>query len=150
MMRIQLEHALASAWDSATPVAELIKLATHEHPCVRRWVARNPNTPPDILAKLVADNSDVRYELSKNRNTTAETLSVLAEDKTSTVRYWVANHMDTPVEALIKLVEDQDQDVRITAGYHPNLPEVVKAWLKMDGFAGMTLAEFIRATQETP
>jgi len=60
-------------------------------------LARNPNTPPEALARL-ANNKywHVRREVTTNPNTSTETLERLANDKDYWVRYLVANNPSTP------------------------------------------------------
>ena len=58
-------------------------------------LAKNLNTPKEILTKLSTDeNSDVRYRVAENPNTPKEVLTILSTDKDSGVRYWVADNLN--------------------------------------------------------
>lgn len=85
-------------------------------------LARNPNTPPEVLKVLANDvYSRVRYEVAQNPNTPQETLKVLATDEYSSVRCEVAQNPNykkktleltsTQYEALKKLVESGQDDL---------------------------------------
>jgi hypothetical protein len=107
-------------------------------------------TPIDVLANLANDDEDiVRYAVARNENTPANILIKLASDKHSEVRCQVARNANTPIEALVKLATDEDIVIREHVKHNPNTTEVMKLWFENDGFAGMTLAEFIMAAQET-
>lgn len=67
---------------------------------VRRRVARNPNTPVDVLTEL-------------------------AKDSHWAVRVSVACNPNTPAEVLAKLAKDSDFDVRRYAACNPKLKEVL-------------------------
>jgi len=85
----------------AVETAELIKeLARDVHKRVE--VAANPNTPPEILAKLAKDkDADVRVAVAKNPNTPRHILIELAYDPDSLLA--VAKNPNTPRHILAKL-----------------------------------------------
>ena len=99
-----------------TPIDILTKLAEDENSDVRWGAIRNPNTPADILRELAEDKEwYVRYEVTRNPNTTVDILAKLAEDEDWSVRQAVADNSRTPVEILMKLAEDKDERVRKVA-----------------------------------
>lgn len=101
------------AKNSNTPVELLKKLATDEDSVVRRDVAGNSNTPGELLKKLATDKDlGVSIEVAKNSNTPVELLEKLATDKDSGVRMAVAVNSNTPDELLEKLATDKDSVVR--------------------------------------
>jgi hypothetical protein len=58
---------------------------------------KNPNTSPEILARLAEDRDwFVRYNVAQDPNTTPEILVHLAEDKCEDVRWNVTNNPNTP------------------------------------------------------
>ena len=60
-------------------------------------LAINPNTPPEILERLVNVNSyPVRIEVAFNTNTPPEALERLANDHFYYVRLGVAQNLNTP------------------------------------------------------
>lgn len=76
----------------------------------------------EALAKLAKDDdSDVRFAVAENANTTAETLAKLANDNDCSVRCAVAENANTTAEVLAKLAKDEDCDVRCTALGNANL-----------------------------
>ena len=61
-----------------------------------------------------------KLELTKDPNTSQETLAILATDKNSNVRYWVARHPNTSQETLAILATDKNIDVRFWVADNPN------------------------------
>jgi len=73
-------------------------------PNQRHCLARNPNTPPEILTKLSGDtNWGVRWEVANNHNTSPETLAKLASEMDGWIRRRVASNPNTPHETLTQL-----------------------------------------------
>ena len=59
-------------------------------------LARNPNTPPEILARLANDNNwGVRCRVAYNPNTSPENLERLANDDDYWVSFRVARNLNT-------------------------------------------------------
>jgi hypothetical protein len=59
----------------------------------KKAAATDPNTAPEILEQLAADdNPNIRYDIARNPNTPKESLQLLATDKYPDVRYCVARH----------------------------------------------------------
>ena len=116
-----------------TPVDVLIKLSTDKDSNVRRGVARNPNTPIDILEKLSSDKeSDVRGGVAQNLNTPVDILVQLSTDEDSWVRMYVAQNRHTPVDVLVKLSTDGDSWVRRYVARNPNTPVDILVQLSTD------------------
>jgi len=79
----------------------------------KRDVAKNPNTPPETLARLANDvDYCVRSCVANNPNTPTETLERLANDVDVCVRYAVAYNPNTPTETLERLANDESYSVR--------------------------------------
>jgi hypothetical protein len=88
---------------------------------VRGAVAKNPDTPPEILYKLASDEDEgVRACICTNPNAPVELLVKLAEDRVWVVRMYVAQHPTTPVKILKKLAHDHEFGVRHSAEYQLN------------------------------
>ena len=76
----------------------IVQLAFDENEWyMRRHLAKNPNTPADVLAQL-ANRADfeTKYSLAENPNTPADILAQLANDKDKDVRKASANNPNTP------------------------------------------------------
>jgi hypothetical protein len=111
------------AKNSNTPVELLKKLATDEDSVVRRDVAGNSNTPGELLKKLATDKDlGVSIEVALSSNTSVELLKKLATDKESYVRLAVAKNSNTPTELLKKLEADKDSDVHRAVAGNSNTP----------------------------
>jgi hypothetical protein len=60
---------------------------------------------------------------TRNPDTPAERLNVLAIDEIRPVRLWVARNRATPPAALARLAQDEDYSVQWNALLNPNLPD---------------------------
>ena len=107
-------------------------------------VASNPNTPPDVLDKLVKrfkrgeSAAKVREKVAANKSTHRETLASLALDLFGPVRLAAAFNTSTPIESLIKLASDPF--AKVNAVKNPVYIEYLKSqnpmqekWLKIAG-----------------
>jgi hypothetical protein len=81
-------------------------------------------------------------------STIPEEITSLADSDDFLILGILAKNVNTPAEVLTKLAEDGHDNIRYRVLQNPNTPEAVKLWLKMGGYAGLTLAEFIKATQQ--
>ena len=116
-----------------TPVDILMRLAEDEDGNVRYEVAYNPNTPAEALRRLADDeDSRVKREVASNPKTPIEALRKLAGDENYNVRYEVARNSRTPAEALKYLAEDEDKYLREEVAYHPNTPAEALKYLAED------------------
>jgi hypothetical protein len=93
----------------------------------RKWIAKDPSTPVDILVQLSQDEDwRVRNRVAENRNAPAEALSILShyliEDKGDDTREWVAGNTNTPVDVLVLLSQDEDWRVRRYVSSNCNTP----------------------------
>lgn len=77
-------------------------------------LAGSERTSKKILIILSADDEHwaVKYRVARNPNTPKEVLKILSTDKYWSVRYWVACNSSTPTEVLIKLSIDKDSGIR--------------------------------------
>ena len=92
-----------------TPVDILTTLAGDEDFNVRRGAAKNPNTPVDILTRLAKDDHDyVRWGVAENPKAPADILTTLAEDEHGNTRLAVAKNPNTPVDLLTTLSNDYE------------------------------------------
>ena len=72
-------------------------------------LAKNPNTPSEVLKVLATDKDGyVRQYIAFNPNTPSEVLKVLATDTEWFVRCGVIFNPSTPVEILQLLATDKD------------------------------------------
>ena len=97
---------------------------------VRRNVARNPNTPADVLTELAKDSDcDVRRYAAGNPNTPVDVLTELAKDSYWCVRSYAARNPNMPgyeAEELQFMVKDTYVSVQGTTHiwYKHNYPNV--------------------------
>ncbi|MDR2637547.1 MAG: hypothetical protein LBB55_04345, partial [Zoogloeaceae bacterium] len=91
----------------------------------REDTAKNPDTPPEILAGLVNDEFYwVRLAVAAHPRTPPEVLVMLARDADEDVREKVAEHPHVPLEALRILAEDEDTGTRGAVASNLNMPPV--------------------------
>ena len=116
---------------------------------VRTDVARNPNTPVNVLEKLSEDKDwYVRTNVARNPNTPVNILEKLSEDKDNYVRAEVARNLNTPVNILEKLSEDENEDVRTGAAINLNTPvNILKKLFEDEIFRVRTSAKEKRRTK---
>jgi hypothetical protein len=91
---------------------------------LRRAVAGNANTPPDVLGQLSHDaDASVREAAARNPQITGDILKNLARSQSSEVRANVAANQNTPVNILMGLAGDAEPFVRAgVAGNRNTLP----------------------------
>ena len=105
-------------------------------------LARNVDTPIDVLAELVNckyDNSyfqnNIYFSLAENQNMTSELLIKLLD---LTDFWWVksaiAGHANTPEEILFKLSQDVTYEVRFEVCLNPNTPDYILKILTKDPY----------------
>src|SRR5271157_2230566 len=115
------------------PLEILAKLSQDKNMSVRVYVADNPNTSSEILAQLSQDSSkDVRVCVAQNPNTRSSILAGLAQDKDISVRACVARNPNIPSEILAKLSQDKDISVRGCVAQNPNTSSEILAQLSQD------------------
>ncbi|MEH1913599.1 MAG: HEAT repeat domain-containing protein [Nostoc sp.] len=96
---------------------------------IQEEIARNPNTPPEIIAQLMTRPGVGRQAVSRNPNAPTEALAELAQDSNSTTRNWVAENPGTPANILVQLTRQPVEKtinnistVRETVLKNPNFP----------------------------
>ncbi len=97
---------LALAYNSALPDFErqqyfqqLLSFSSY----TQETVAKNPQTPPEILAQLMANSGASRQAIARNPKAPVEMLAELAQDSNPTTRNWVAENPATPEEVLLQM-----------------------------------------------
>ncbi|BAZ11925.1 leucine rich repeat variant [Calothrix sp. NIES-4071] len=124
---------LALAYNEQIPQAERMQyfqqLLSTGRNNIQETIARNPNTPPEIIGQLMARPGVGRQAVSRNPNAPASALSELAEDTNSATRSWVAENPSTPANILVQLARQPIEKtinnvstVRETALKNPNFP----------------------------
>lgn len=100
---------------------------------VRTELAKNPNSPPDVLYSLKDDDhSPVLWKLGSNPNSPRELLNALGTNQSSDVRSGVAGNPNIPPEVLRVLLEDKVSGVRKALAQNPNVPDEAFAALARD------------------
>ncbi|MEH1945405.1 MAG: hypothetical protein V7K77_00150 [Nostoc sp.] len=96
---------------------------------IQETIARNPNTPPEIIAQLMTRPGSGRQAVSRNPNAPANALAELAQDSNSTTRNWVAENPGTPTNILLELAKQPVEKtinnistVRATVLKNPHFP----------------------------
>ncbi len=104
----------------------LVELATDEDWYIRRAVALNPHTPPDILVRLAGDeDADVRRGAAENPHTPLDTLAVLVSDNDHSVRKAVAHNERISREMLDGLANDKSAAIRRVVAHKTISPDVL-------------------------
>ncbi len=113
----------ALAYNTAIPESErkeyfeqLLSIRNNES------LARNPDTPPEILLQIMSQPGTGRQAVSRNPNAPHSALEELAKDENRTTRNWVAENPGTPSHILMNLARDSDNNVIESALKNPNLP----------------------------
>ena len=96
---------------SAIPDAEFGSLGSQYSP-VFSALAKNHNTPPEIIKSLAERRENIRIIIALNPNTRAETLVLLSDDQNRLVRTWICRNPNITREILEKLKNDPDAMVR--------------------------------------
>jgi hypothetical protein len=85
-----------------------------------RCIAANPNTPAYVLVSLSA-NSSTCYELAKNPNTPVDILNQLANWNNYQMWRSLLGNPALPISALERLASVESQDIRQEVLTHPNV-----------------------------
>jgi hypothetical protein len=112
-----------AAKNRATPPEVLQRLATEswQPPVVRRFAAKNPNTPAAALLTLaMTGDKAMREAVVRNPSTPAAALEQLATAPEVNIRRRIAANRNTPSAALARLAQDADRNVRIKVAFNPS------------------------------
>ncbi|AUH39715.1 hypothetical protein [Streptomyces sp. CMB-StM0423] len=102
---------------------------------VRRAAARRPDTPPDVLERLVRADGDVfrlRPLLVDHPNYPRHTLRTLADEEDPHVRDVALQDPELPVAALRRLASAGESFLRGGVARHPNVTDALLAQLLSD------------------
>lgn len=126
-----------------------------------RGIARDPNTPIDVLVKLSTDQDpNVRIEVAKfafsrpcGNEAFSETLvktlvNMLSIDRDPSVRYHAAANPCIPVETLTELSASKDAYVRQGVAINPSTPVDILSTLSNDNDAYVRI--HVSANSKTP
>ncbi|MFN6479240.1 hypothetical protein [Nostoc sp. DedQUE07] len=109
------EHYLCRriAYSPATSASILKHLAKHTDGYTRNGVAQNPNTSAEALRKLASkqEAGEPRIFLARNLNTPSDVLESLSKDRDKKVRISVAENPNTPLTVLQYLGNDTERNV---------------------------------------
>ena len=75
--------------------------------------------------EILNSDCDVRCLVARDPNTPVDVLTELAKDSDWYIRCLVARNPSTPVDVLTELAKDSDCDVRRNAARNPKLKEVL-------------------------
>jgi hypothetical protein len=115
-------RALADSWD--LPDEAWRRLDDDPDVSVRRVAAHRPDTPPQILVKLIrahGDDSHVRPMLVDHPNFPRQALRGFADEPDPRVRVLALRDPDLPVPQLRRLAESDEEFLRADAARHPNV-----------------------------
>ena len=114
---------IAVASDESTPPDQLAAFAACEDIDVRRALANNRGAPSLALDIISNDPALViKYDVSKNPNTSGDTLTKLANDTDPRIRAAVAANSMTPEDVLIQLATDNEAIVRSRVAQNQSIP----------------------------
>ncbi|WP_207709556.1 hypothetical protein [Actinomadura macrotermitis] len=102
---------------------------------VRRAAARRPDTPPEVLERLVRDHGDVvniAPGLVEHPNFPRHRLRTFIDEPNPRVRYSALADPELPVAALQRLAADAEDSVRRGAARHPNITDALLEQLLSD------------------
>jgi hypothetical protein len=94
-----------------------------EDVCVRRYLAKNPNLPDEMMPDLASDDDNlVRKYLAVHPKLSEESFELLINDDEVKVRKALAMRLDIPEDLRKELLEDYNDEVK-KAAYRPGDPE---------------------------
>lgn len=103
---------------------ELLEQLSHETlQRIREEIASNPSTPPEVLERLSTEpDKDLRRQVAKNPNAPSRVLERLSLDNDFAIRAIVGLNPSSPPELLMKLAEDNDHSVRYSVTRNDSTP----------------------------
>ena len=113
----------------------LAKLSNDEDDSIRKLVAENPSTSPELLLKIAEDKFEIftiRLVAIRNPSMSIESLVKFAENPHPGFRSAVANNRSTPPEVLSRLSEDGYGTIKNSVALNPSTPPEVLAKLSND------------------
>lgn len=116
---VNCDGARIALADATTSIVLLEMLSQDPDRRVLSAVARNPNTPEHVLARLVADYP---AQVGQNPSTSPQLLASLAHHTDYNVKFRVAQNPNTRAEDLIALSLSTETPVRWRIARHPNTP----------------------------
>ncbi|MFI6097729.1 hypothetical protein ACIA8G_19390 [Lentzea sp. NPDC051213] len=120
---VGIRRLVAHRPDTPGEVLERLVAQHGEHLKHRPLIVEHPNFPPEAFIRFASHSDPRRRSIAPaGPELPLEILTRLATDPDSHVRAGVAGHLKTPPEILRALVEDRDPDVCATAGANPGLP----------------------------
>lgn len=117
----------ALAQNPNTPVDVLADLAADTTSVVLAALAERPDLPGPVAEQLVTGPLSVRRPLASNPVTPPDVLTALSRDDSDWVRVRVGSNPATPVQVLTELSLDSDEDVREAIMDNPSASEEAKA-----------------------
>ena len=107
---------------TASKIARLRLLATHENPKIREAVASSYNTPVDLFETLARDtDAGVRGCVARNEATPCDILRSLVGDPDEQVRSFLAVNYYVPEDAMAVLADDASRQVRALVAWKARL-----------------------------
>jgi hypothetical protein len=110
----------------------LWRLAMDERLSVRKYVAKHPHTPVDILIAWVRKQPELRLFIAQNPSISPEIIAQLAGDVSAKVREALAYNPSTPAYILEKLAKDSQIAVRQAVASHPKTSGNILEFLAQD------------------
>jgi hypothetical protein len=110
---------------TASKIARLRLLATHENPKIRESVASSYHAPEDVLLALAKDPDDgVRGCVARNEFTQCDILRAMADDPSEIVRGWLAVNYFVPADVMDRLATDPSETVQSLVRWKSELASV--------------------------
>lgn len=123
-----------------TPASALMKILPKTDWKQKMMLAAHRNASPELLNKIseneiedVIEFSDIRYVVSKNRNTSTHTLDRIIETcDAPNVLANVASHRNLSQESVFKLYNNDSSNVRVNIASRKDLPDNIILALLID------------------
>jgi hypothetical protein len=118
----------------------LWRLAIDERLSVRKYVAKHPHTPVDILRIWVKKEAQLRVWLAQNASLPSDMIEILACDASPLVRLAIACNPSTPSSVLKKLSHDTEVEIRRAVASNIKTPGNVLEMLADDSLCRIFVA----------
>jgi len=127
---LAVEHVGYLGADIPTVDPEILGRLSKDYAAwVRRAVARNPSSPPELLLRMQQDEpyEEIITAAMNNPNYPRQDLTALSRSGHAEDRRIAAANFHSPPEIIERLLSDLNSEIALTAAANPNLPRHVLA-----------------------
>ncbi len=113
--------------ETSDKLREIYKVPSYR---IKEKLAKNPNTPQDILLELSLDeNIEILYGLCDNENASSEMLDNLSKSRYKFLKVYIAKHSNALPKTLIYIYENMDEEnekyIKKALAQNPNTPQYI-------------------------